>query len=161
MSRNINKEIDEFQKKINGYTPGSTFRVHRERPIDLPDVLRIGLFGPTGVGKSALVNSMNFAAMDKNKPGSTWMSIAAEGYTYDTAQTVTREACLIADNIKIVDNRGMIGLGSPYMVKLGYQLGAFLFFLTPFPPFLLLFFIFLFRGGDVRLAQRLLYYYCV
>ena len=110
-------QINELRELIAEYKPGSTIRFARQRPSSPPSHLRIGLFGPTGVGKSAFINSANYAT------GKLWTHTAPEGYADEASKTLARTAVDIAECITMVDNRGMRSLGGPFMVELGHQVG--------------------------------------
>ncbi|XP_054763374.1 uncharacterized protein LOC129269960 [Lytechinus pictus] len=118
MSYRVERRINELKAAIDGYVPGSTFRLARDRPTQLPPVLRIGLFGPTGVGKSALINSTNYAT------GSMWENRAPEGFAAEASKTLARNAFPMTDRITMIDNRGMRSLGGPFMVELGHQIAG-------------------------------------
>ena len=108
-------QINELRELISDYKPGSTIRFTRQRPSAPPSHLRIGLFGPTGVGKSAFINSANYVT------GKRWENIAPEGYAEEASKTLSRKALDIAEHITVIDNRGMRSLGGPFMVELGHQ----------------------------------------
>ncbi|XP_030841125.1 uncharacterized protein LOC115923871 [Strongylocentrotus purpuratus] len=118
MSHRVEKRINELKDAISTYSPGSTFRLPRDRPTEPPIALRIGLFGPTGVGKSALINSMNYAT------GPMWENRAPEGFAIEASKTLTRNAFPMTEKITMVDNRGMRSLGGPFMVELGHQIAG-------------------------------------
>ncbi|XP_072167734.1 uncharacterized protein [Diadema setosum] len=110
--------IMELRSAISSYRPGSTIRTARQRPQHPPARLRIGLFGPTGVGKSAFINSALYAT------GETWDNLAPEGFANEASKTLALNSYDISDFISLVDNRGMRGLGGNFMVELGNQVAG-------------------------------------
>ncbi|XP_071486097.1 uncharacterized protein [Diadema antillarum] len=112
--------IMELRNAISSYRPGSTIRTARQRPQHPPARLRIGLFGPTGVGKSAFINSALYAT------GETWDNLAPEGFTEDPHASKTRalNSYDISDFVSLVDNRGMRRLGGNFMIELGNQVAG-------------------------------------
>ncbi|XP_072167868.1 uncharacterized protein [Diadema setosum] len=110
--------IVELRGVIRRYKPGSTIRIARQRPQDPPARLRIGLFGPPGVGKSAFVNSVLYAT------GDTWDNQAPEGFAEEASKTRALNSYDISNFISLVDNRGMRGLGGNFMVELGNQVAG-------------------------------------
>ncbi|XP_072167869.1 uncharacterized protein [Diadema setosum] len=110
--------IQELRSAIFSYQPGSTMRTARQRPQHPPARLRIGLFGPPGVGKSAFINSVLYAT------GETWDNQAPEGFAEEASKTRALNSYDISDFISLVDNRGMRSLGGNFMVELGNQVAG-------------------------------------
>ncbi|XP_072168063.1 uncharacterized protein [Diadema setosum] len=114
-------EIGHLLDAIKEYKPGSTARSTRERPQNPPPRLRIGLFGPPGVGKSAFINSAIYATLGK-KYG--WVNKAPEGFAVEASKTKALDSYDISEYISLVDNRGMRNLGGNFMVELSNQVAG-------------------------------------
>ncbi|XP_071493317.1 uncharacterized protein [Diadema antillarum] len=110
-------EINELREQNAAYRPGSTFRSSRQRPMMPPRHLLVAVLGPTGVGKSALINSMFYVM------GHGWECRAPEANA--TQPSATREPTPydVASGIKFIDNRGMREFGGGFMVDLARELG--------------------------------------
>jgi len=95
------RKIPQNLAKITQYSPGASLTPEQREHMDSSTVLRIGLFGSFGVGKSALADTL----LSYNSDG--WNEHFAIGPVNTKAKTTQWESTKLSDRALIYDNRGI------------------------------------------------------
>lgn len=105
----VKKEIEKRRARVKGYKPGVSMEFS---DMTFPDILNVGLFGTTGIGKTSLLNSLKYAV--KGELGELNQEQVAPA-DYQGGYTVRRQAVRLTKHIAFIDNRGVgaEALGAP------------------------------------------------
>lgn len=101
--KNMMESIQKLRTEITRMKPGETFEFPDE-DIPFPKRLNIGLYGPTGVGKTSLMNSLKFAV---NGVLEEYQREQAAPAKFQGGHTTRRMALRITQHLTFVDNRGV------------------------------------------------------
>ena len=120
--RNLINAIEEYQIRIREFKPDNEFLRNNDRS----DVVVIGMFGNTGVGKSSLINSM----LSVIKETKHYTRVHVGSPEFEGGATVIRTPVDLTNYIRVVDNRGLdkIGLDGNVLQEIKAQIGKQRFF---------------------------------
>lgn len=105
----LRQEIEEQRTRVKGYKPGESMEFS---DMSFPDILNVGLFGTTGIGKTSLLNSLKYAINGELRDLNREQVAPAD---FQGGHTVRRQAVRLTKHIAFIDNRGVGAedLGAP------------------------------------------------
>lgn len=105
----LREEIEKRRSRVKEYKPGASMEFS---DFTFPDILNVGLFGTTGIGKTSLLNSLKYAVNGELQDLHREQVAPAD---YQGGHTVRRLAVRLTKHIAFIDNRGVGAedLGAP------------------------------------------------